>query len=340
MGTSPLIRHIHNKFPDPVITKFRRRIYERDNDVFAIFAGGRGTCKSGSAISLGCQVDITNKGYTRFYLDKKYYPKGFKLKPGEFLPRLIYKPSQLLDMLKNHKKYPMGTCIIWDEVGVEGDAREFTSKKNKLLKRTFQTIRSLNWFIELTAVTIKDFDVAFERNAGFYIRMDGAVNLTKIVNGKPKKYPCAKAIVKEIEVSPTTGKKYYKFLNYKDVDNQIKVLSEYYYIKKPPAYMENPYKRYKELFQTTLYTSYAEELDNIADFSIDDNTLNDVALVDAKIEEILGDISTYFDFKRKRFVLSAIQYEGEIKLRTESRAKKIQQLLNFKVRKGDIDVSA
>lgn len=340
MGTSPLIRHFSNKFPDPVITKFRRRIYDKDNDVFAIFAGARGSCKSGSAITVGHDVDINEKGYTRFYLDKKYYPKNFPMKPGEYLPRVIYKPSQLLDMLKNYQKYPMGTGIIWDEVGVEGDAREFASKKNKLLKRTFQTIRSLNWLIMLTAVTIKDFDVAFERNAGFYVRMDGAVNLTKMVDGKPKKYPCAKAIVKEIEVSPTTGKKYYKFLNYKDVDNQVKVLSEYYYIRKPPLYMEAPYKRYKELFQFKLYSSYAEELDNIDNFTIDENTQHEMTLVDAKIKEILGDVSTYFDYKRKKFVLSAVQYEGEIKLNSEAKARKIMQLLNFKVRKGDIDVSA
>lgn len=319
------------------MSKFRNRIFEDDNDVFLIIAGKRGSTKSGSAISMGYQLDINYKGNTRFYLDPKYFPRGFNLLPGEMMPRVIYKPSQLMDMLKDNSKYPMGTCIVWDEVGVEGDARDFAHKKNKLLKRTMQTMRSLNWFIELTAVTVKDFDIAFERNAGFYMKMEGKTKIQQMrPDGTTKELPYGRAKIYEIDVNATTGKKYYKSLRYTDVDGKHKVLSGHYYVRKPPSYLETPYKRYKHLFQTKLYSGYADELDNINQFELDDTTHNELDIMNEKIKEIMNNPGDYFDYKKRKFILAAIQYEGDIKIENDARARKIMQLLSFKARKGDL----
>lgn len=331
------IRHISNPpgiLPDPVITKFRRRIYEDDNDVFLVIAGKRGSTKSGSGISLGYQLDLNKYGRTRFYLDPKYFPKEFHLKPGERMPRVIYYPSQLLDMLKNNHKYPAGTCVLWDEVGVKGDAREFASKKNKLLKRAFQTVRDLNWFIVLTAVTKKDYDVAFDRVSGFWMRTGGKANLLK--NGK--RYPYGKLKVYEIDINAKTAVAYDKFLNYTDVDGREKVLKEWYYIKKPPPALENPYKRYKRLFQTKLYSNYASELDEIDSYDVQSDVKTELEIMIEKKKEILSNLGDYFDFEKKKFILAAVQFTGDVKIDSELKARKLIQLLDFEIRNGKISL--
>jgi len=319
---------------DPVLTRFRNRIFAHDNDVFLIIAGKRGSTKSGSGLSLGEQIDIDYKGNTRFFLPDKLIPKNFKLLPGERLPRVFYKPSTFMAMIKTPEKFPMGSCFEWDEVGVEGDARDFAKKKNKLLKRVFQTIRSLNWFLELTAVTLKDFDIAFGRSAGFYMK---CVKRTEL-NIKGKKVPFGKAKMYEIDVNPTTAKAYYKKFRYTDKGGQYKVLDGYYYVKKPPAYMEAPYKRYKELFQTKLYNEYSTELDDIENFYVDEKTADESDVVERTIAMVLKTPQDFFDYDKKRFILAAIQYNGEFRISSDALARKILQLLNFRLKKGEIEV--
>jgi hypothetical protein len=322
---------------DPVLGVFRDRIYSNDNDVFLIVAGKRGSCKSGSSITLGYLTDINSRGFSRFYLDPKYYPKDFNLFPGERMPRVIYYPSQLLDMLSNFKKYPKGTCVLWDEVGVEGDARDFASKKNKLLKRTFNTVRSLNWFIILTSVTVKDFDVAFGRAAGFYMNTWGKKNF--LIDGKVSPY--ARAKLYEYDVNPLTGMQKTPYLTYYDPTmGRVKKLDEYYYIKKPPMWLEEPYKRYKKLFQTKLYEEYANELDNIDDITSrgKENVKEELDIFNEKIKEILGDFYTYYDTEKKKFSVASIMYEGKEKVEDETMAKKIAEVLTMRIKSGKIKV--
>ncbi len=316
---------------DPVIRTFRKRIFGQDNDVFLIIAGPRGSTKSGSGITMGYQVDINKSGRTRFYLDPKYFPKGFSLKPREMMPRVIYKPSHLMDMLKHNDKYPTGTCILWDEAGVEGDARDFATKKNKLIKRVFQTVRSLNWFLILTGVTMKDFDIGLERNAGFFMRTFGKTKLPR--DNKMMSYGVTK--IYEIQTNPTSGKRITPFLRYSE-NGISKVLSEPYYVRKPPSWMEDPYKRYKKLFQDNLYGEYADEMDGIENFTLDSETGKQIDLINDKIREVVRNPLDYYDVKRKKFLLPAVQFFGEIKINSDVKARKIVQLLNFKLQRGDI----
>lgn len=321
---------LHTK--DPVINKFRRRIFAKDNDVFLILAGKRGSTKSGDAIRLGYEMDVDHKKRTRFFLPDNLLPPNFKMLPGERMPRVFYKPSQFLNMIKTPSKFPMASCFVWDEVGVEGDARDFAKKKNKLLKRVFQTIRSLNWFIMLTAVTLKDFDIAFGRSAGFYMKVLKQCELN--INGKLMPY--GKTKVYETDINPTTAKAYHINLRYQDTDGQYKVLSNFYYIKKPPDFMEKPYKRYKKLFQTTLYREYSTEMDEIDDFYLDQDTEDEMGIIDVVMKDVLSNPQNFYDYKKKKFVLAAIQYNGQQRIKSDILARKVLQLLNFKLSKGEI----
>lgn len=313
---------------DPVLNYFKSRIHSQDNDVFLITAGARGTTKSGSSISLGLQSDVSTTGYTRFYLQPKYLPRGFSLGPGEYMPRVVFLPSQIMDMLKHFQSYPRGTALLWDEVGVHGDARDFAMKKNKFLKRTFQTIRSLNWFLMLTAVTMKDFDVAFERTAGFYMKALGKVNLQTSHGLKP--YGNMKFY--EINVNPTTAKRYYPHINYENDSGKIRQLSGSYYVRKPPACFENPYKRYKEFFQQNLYGAYASEMDSIEQFQIDESS--ETSLVSQAIQWIEKHPWDFFDRTKNRFSVVAIKFCKDFSVGSDANAKQIADLMQFKYNKG------
>jgi len=64
--------------------------------------GARGSCKSGSALSLAHQIDRDYKGNSRFFMKP---PKGFELKPGEKMPRVVFTPTEFLNMI-SHEKLP------------------------------------------------------------------------------------------------------------------------------------------------------------------------------------------------------------------------------------------
>src|SRR3989304_6538706 len=106
---------------DPFITKIRNRVYKKDLDAVIAMVGERGSTKSGSSISLGYKIDYDKNGYSRFYLPVDYLPKGFKLKPGEVMPRVVFTPSHFLRLI-TEDQLPPGSVIILDEIGVLGDS--------------------------------------------------------------------------------------------------------------------------------------------------------------------------------------------------------------------------
>lgn len=315
---------------DPVLKKLWNETHENDNDALIAIAGKRGSTKSGCAISLGWRLDKSPaKLWSRFYLPQTLWPKDFKLLPGEILPRLIYKPTDFLKLI--NMGLPAGSVIVWDETGVEGDARDFATKKNKLLKRTFETVRSLNLILMMTAPSLKSFDVAFSRSTGFYFNTLGKTSFTH-PNGVRKDYGIVK--VHETSLNAATGKVYYPYLVYKDQFGKLRKLDQNYYIEKPPIWLEAPYKRYKKLFQEKLYNEYINELDEIDSISIDGQMETTTQILKTLLEQIRLRPEKYYDFKKKKFVVAALKFHGG--LNKDADAKRFAELLEFKIQTGEL----
>lgn len=315
---------------DPVVSTFKRRMFNNDLDVLCPVVGKRGSTKSGCSVSLGWDLDRAPKsGQKRFFLPSKLIPREFKLRPGEMLPRIIYKPSDFLSIINQRPRPPKGTCIVWDETGVEGDSRDFMKKKNKLLKRTFETIRSFNYAIFLTAPTLKSFDVSYARVAAFLIKTMGKVDTPNGAFGMTKVY--------ELDPDPINGYAYRKFIQYLE-DGLLKKMEKPYYIRRPPAFLEEPYKRYKDLFQTKLYRDYENDFDDIESLEISPEVQEETQTLQ-QINKIISEIEkhpkTFYDFKKKKFVLAQIQYANNVEVLKDGLAKKIVSILNHRVSIGD-----
>lgn len=309
---------------NPFVSRILKRVHREDKDAVILVGGPRGSTKSGVSITLGDEIDRDQKtGEPRFRLAEEYFPKGFKLTPTERMPRVIFQPSIFLKMVSKGE-LPPGSALVWDETGVEADARDFQTKKNKLLKRTLETIRSMNLVLFLTAPTVFSYDIALRRSASFYIECSGAIR-----TNRGKRY--GKTRIYEIQTNSKTGKTYYKLLRYYDPVTEQIVKLERFDVPKPHAYLERAYKRYKKLFQTALYKDYSRELSGMDKLGIsgkdDKMDLEDLA------RKILKSPTSYFDETKNKFLVAPIRAGLGV---SRIEAYELKQLLEFRLSKGEI----
>lgn len=309
---------------NPFVSRILKRVHKQDKDAIILVGGPRGSTKSGVSITLGDAIDRDQKtGEPRFRLSEEYFPKGFTLAPNDAMPRVLFQPSIFLKMLAKGD-LPPGSAIIWDETGVEADARDFQSKKNKLLKRTLETVRSMNLVLFLTAPTVFSYDISLRRSASYYIECSGAIRTA--AGGR-----YGKTRIYKIQTNSKTGKTYYKLLRYYEpVTGRVAKL-ERFDVPKPPAYLERPYKRYKKLFQTTLYKEYARELSDMKGLSEDDGKVD--------LEDLVGSVlkspTDFFDVKKNKFLVAPMRAKFGV---SRLDAYELKQLLEFRLSKGEIQI--
>lgn len=317
-----MLKRSKSKNRGSILIKYIRKRIKKDKDAIIVVAGERGSTKSGCAITLGYILDRSREGEPRFFLRNDLIPENFVLKKDEFLPRIVFKPSDFLKLVSGTPKLPKGSVIVWDEIGVEGDARDFQTKKNKLLKRTMETIRSRNYIIILTAPTLQSYDVGFRRSNTIYMEARGvAKSPSGKVAGKVKIY--------KAQTNPRTGKVYYKNLRFRVRNDPFRNVIKNFYIGKPPVNYESTYKRYKELFLKDLYASYVDEL-NTSDFDSAGEKKENLLLFRAN--KALKEYWRYFDKTKGKFVSATLQAGLNLK---PTQARELKQLLDFKVTNGE-----
>ena len=104
-------------YRDPLISNIRTRVMKKDQDSLIGVVGERGAGKSGSAITLAHMLDRNKMGQPRFKLPESYLPDGFKLRPGEIMPRVVWTPEDFLKLV-TREKLPRLSSIIFDEIGL------------------------------------------------------------------------------------------------------------------------------------------------------------------------------------------------------------------------------
>lgn len=298
-----------------ILNHLWQRTRVKDLDAVVAVVGARGSCKSGTAITIGNNVDRTEKNKQRFRLPEEMYPRNFNLFPGEALPRVVFKPTDFMKLLTKYT-LPVGSVIVWDETGVEGDARDFQTKKNKILKRTFETIRERNLIVMLTAPTLQSFDISFRRSMTTQIECRGSMK-------SPDGREYANVLIKRCQASIETPIIYKKYLKYISPDGVLCEKKEYQ-ISRPPAFLENPYKRYKRLFTTKLYREYLAELESIG---VDEEFEQKVDYGNL-VDRVMSDLNSYYNFRKEKFVLIALINNLKIE---ENQAKRLKSLLELKM---------
>ena len=122
----------------------------------------------------------------------------FKAKDFMNLVNGLVERSEKGEMIK-------GKVVLWDEFGVEHNAREFMTISNRVINYFFQTSRHLNLIVIMTVPLLSFIDSATRKLCHGVAEMQG-------INSRDK---TASVRVKMIQTNVMTGKEYPKYLRYR-----------------------------------------------------------------------------------------------------------------------------
>lgn len=142
---------------DPILGKTWYDVNYNDLNAFLIFVGKPGSRKSGSAGTV-----------------------GFELDPSFSINRCVWLGSELLDLIEKgelingkYQELKKGSVILWDETGVEGDNTEWYSQKAKVIKHVFTLSRYRNLIILMTTTSVGAVQIGVRRLLHGIFRMVG-----------------------------------------------------------------------------------------------------------------------------------------------------------------------
>jgi hypothetical protein len=297
---------------DPIMQECWKRIYRQDRNVLAIFCGATGTRKSGSAISFCDNMDVSRDNKRRFNNT-----------------RIVFKAQDFIKLVQSN--LPKGSAILWDEAGVDNDAREYYTKKNKLIKYVFQTFRYKNYLVVLTVPDLKSIDIGTRKLMHLYFEMYDSQSLPNHSAGK----------VEWIQTNPKEGKLYFKSPRFWGKDGIYRKLGTYY-IPKPRPELELPYKQFKDVSASQWYSDFNKELDYMDEVlkveksskvAPRDNLIKVESLIEENLPKFLHPSGNRVvaDLVEKNFIENKIDYTSYL-------IKKAVNLINIRIKKGEISV--
>lgn len=214
----------------PFFNHIWQEVYKYDMNAVVAVVGRPGTRKSGSSIRIGYEIDRTAVNLPRFKLTMCHY-----------LAQDFFESTR--------EKMPIGTFEMWDEAGVENDARNFMSLKNKLMKYTMETMRYRNRIVFITAPSLASIDVATRRILTGAVVMDEE----RLTNT----HAFAKwMLIKHNSIDGTSIEDYLR--DWDDSDGMVQYKEVI--IPKPPAEIETEYKQMKDEYVLNLYTNIASQM--------------------------------------------------------------------------------
>lgn len=296
--TAPLPPHIKT---DPVLSWFWRRLHRLDQNILLIVCGQTGSCKSGSAIKIATMVD------PKFNLD-----------------RIVFKADEFVKLASSN--LPKGSVIIWDEIGVEHDSRDYYTTKNKLIKYVMQTFRYKNFMLIMTVPDLKSVDIGTRRLLHCYLEMHGPLSDRKMAAG----------MIRFVQVNPRSGKEYFKMPRF--FVNRRRNGMVNYYVQRPERELENAYKNKKIAATEQWYKTFNEQLEYMQNVIGEKQGQRKKSLLSIKAlaNKMMDSIDQAFDFKRKRFSGPLVQCVLEDKdiVIAQPKASAIAAYLNQKLMKN------
>jgi len=309
-----------------ILDIMKRRVYQQDLDVIAIFCGSRGSGKSTSCVNWGWQLDRDSFGKPRFFLPSELIPNDFKLKEGERLPRVVFKLSDFLKLITDYD-LPKGSVIVLEEASVVLNSREAMTRMNRALVKVFDTIRSKNLIIFINLPSLSAFDKQVRACLTFYVECSGLTTF----NGK--KY--CKNRFYDLQHNPRSGKNYTHLFRTMSSSGGVVDRLENILVSKPPEKIDAVYKRWKAYYQKELYSSFNDELGKIDDFlgvakpQDQKKSLKELSVI------VASNPNPYFDFDKKKFIRSELEVGLEI---TSTDARYLKKLLDNRLKKGELKV--
>lgn len=198
-----------------------------------VFIGPTGSGKSFASLSFGSIVD-----------------KTFVEAPLE--TRCAFKALQFMRNVDNLCKIPgnsRGKVVIWDEFGVEHNAREFMTLANRLINFFFQTTRYNNMIMLMTVPYLSYIDGATRKLCNAFAEMKSKNKHTNMTVVK----------LKFNQVNAMTGKEYPKYFRYSH--NGHKIVCKNLGIPLPPQTIIDQYEPLHKQYKTDLRQSIIQKLE-------------------------------------------------------------------------------
>lgn len=217
---------------EPVLVQYiKQRVLKRNKNFVMVFIGPTGSGKSYSALRLAEQLDPT------FSVDRVCF------KAKDFM----YKINELVE-LSDKGEDIRGKVLLWDEMGVEHNARSFMTISNRVINYFFQTSRHLNLIVIMTVPLLSFIDSSTRRLMHGFAEMQGIDIGNKTASVK----------VKLNQVNVMSGKEYPKYLRYRR--NNRTYVSKKLKFKMPPKELYEPYELKRKAFTKELNIGITEKL--------------------------------------------------------------------------------
>ncbi len=181
------------KEKEPILIQYiKNRVMNKNKNFIMLFCGPTGSGKSYSALRLGEMLDPT-----------------FDISRCCFTAKSFMK---VINELTDDDKKISGKVLLWDEFGVEHNAKEFMTISNRVINYFFQTSRHLN-LIVLMSVPLLSFIDSSTRKLCHGVAEMMSINTQK---------KTASVKIKMIQTNVLSGKEYSKYLRFRKGGKQYK----------------------------------------------------------------------------------------------------------------------
>lgn len=212
------------KKQEPVLIQYvKDRVQNKNKNFLMLFVGATGSGKSYSALRLAEMLDDT------FTIERVCFKaKDFMNCINDLVAR-----SEKGEVIK-------GKVVMWDEFGVEHNAREFMTISNRVINYFFQTSRHLNLIVIMTVPLLSFIDSSTRKLSHGIAEMQGINSHDKTATVK----------VKMLQTNVMTGKEYPKYLRYRRKNKTF--VSKKLKFNLPSPEIRGAYEIKKKAFTTQL----------------------------------------------------------------------------------------
>lgn len=208
----------------PVLIEYiKDRVMKKNKNFLMLFVGPTGSGKSYSALRLAEMLD------ENFDINRVC----FKAKDFMNCINALVERSEKGEEIK-------GYVLLWDEFGVEHNAREFMTISNRVINYFFQTSRHLNLIVLMSVPLLSFVDSSTRKLCHAVAEMQGINSHDKTASVK----------VKMLQTNVMTGKEYPKYLRYRKNSKTYKCKKLKF--KLPSKKLLEEYEKKKKEFTTQL----------------------------------------------------------------------------------------
>lgn len=213
---------------EPFWVKYIRSRISKKKNFLGFISGPTGSGKSWAGLSICHQID------------------------PDFGPERIVTSMRQLMRLINSGKLKSGSCILWDEAGIDISSKNWQSLTNKLINFLMQTFRHQRFILVFTSPHLDFIDASTRKLFHAELQTQSIDYNARTTKLKPYL----------IQYNSRNRKFYYKYLRVRTLHRGVAPL-KYWHVPKPPQWLIEAYEEIKNQFTMKLNQDIEKQLDEI-----------------------------------------------------------------------------